>query len=118
MSSEYEKLDGEFDRKHWVSQEVHGYPIPSEIKHQFRLWLMDLESKMTWEKFWDWGWMALVFTVSVVYLSISLTSCSTVDKTSEEKRESWYNACVATSSLPDAARETCKMRSDKINFGD
>ena len=115
---ETEKLDAEYARKHWVSQELHGYPIPSEIKHRFRLWLMDLESKMSWEKFWDWGWMALVFTVSVVYLSISLTSCTTVDKTSEEMRESWYNACVATSSLPDAAKETCRMRADKINFGE
>ena len=118
MSSEYEKLDAEYARKHWVSQELHGYPTPSEIKHQFRLWLMDLESKMSWDKFWDWQWPYAVLVVCIIYLSISLTSCTTVDKTSEEMRESWYNACVATSSLPDAAKETCRMRADKIIFGD
>ena len=112
MSSEYEKLDAEYARKHWVSQEVHGYPTPSEIRHRWRLKLMD------WKKFWDWGWMVAVIVLGVTYLTISLSSCATVEKTSEEMRESWYNACVATSSLPDAAKETCRMRADKINFGD
>ena len=111
-------MNSEYARKHWVKQGVSGYPTPSELRHQFRLWLMDLESKMSWEKFWDWQWPIAVLIICAIYLSISLTSCSTVVKTSEEMRESWYRACVETSSLPDAAKETCRMRADKITFGE
>ena len=113
MSSEYEKLDAEYARKHWVSQELHGYPIPSEIRHQWRLMLMDLETRM--EKFWSWGWMIAMLGVAAI---LWMVGCSTVDKTSEEMRASWYRACVETSSLPDTAKEVCEMRADKIIFGE
>ena len=62
-------------------------------------------------------WMSILFIVSVIYLSISLTSCSTLDNyTVEERRASWYKSCVETSSLPDTAEETCHWRADKIIF--
>ena len=113
MSSEYEKLDAEYARKHWVSQELHGYPIPSEIKHQWRLMLMDLETRM--EKFWSWGWIVAVLGVGML---LFFTGCSTVDKTSEEMRASWYRACVETSNVPDTAAEGCRIRAEKIIFGE
>ena len=112
MSSEYEKLDAEYARKHWVSQEVHGYPTPSEIRHRWRLMLM------SWKKFWDWGWMVAVIVLGVTYLTISLSSCATVEKTDEERREAWYQACIQTSTLPDASAESCRWRADKIKYGD
>ena len=63
-------------------------------------------------------WMSILFIVSVVYVAFSLASCTTVEKTSEERRASWYKACVETSSLPDTAEETCHWRADKIIFGE
>ena len=113
MSSEYEKLDVEYARKHWVSQNLHGYPIPSEIRHQWRLMLMDLETRM--EKFWSWGWMIAMLGIAAL---LWMVGCSTVEKTSEEMRESWYKACVETSNMPGAAKEVCEMRADKIIFGE
>ena len=109
MSSEYEKLDAEYARKHWVSQNLHGYPTPSEIRHLWRL------KMMSWEKFWNWGWMVAMLGIAAI---LWMVGCSTVVKTSEEMRESWYKACVETSNMPGAAKETCRMRADKIIFGD
>ncbi len=41
------KLTPEYARKHWVSQKLHGYPIPSEIKHRWRL--MKIEVRIWYE---------------------------------------------------------------------
>tara|TARA_R100000656_G_scaffold19892_1_gene17974 strand:- start:1338 stop:1721 length:384 start_codon:yes stop_codon:yes gene_type:complete len=127
MSSEYEKLDAEYARKHWVSQEVHGYPTPSEIRHRWRLKLMDWKKFWSWKEyrnhssrkwFWDWGWMVTIIVLGVSYLTISLSGCATVEKTNEERREAWYQACIQTSTLPDASAESCRWRADKIKYGD
>ena len=110
--AERDILNSEYARKHWVKQGVSGYPTPSEIKHQWRL------KMMSWEKFWDWQWPFVVLIICGIYLTISLTGCTTVEKTSEEMKESWYKACVETSNVPDMAAEGCRMRADKIIFGE
>lgn len=110
--AERDILNSEYARKHWVKQGVSGYPTPSEIKHQWRL------KMMSWEKFWDWQWPFVVLIICGIYLTISLTGCTTVEKTSEEMKESWYKACVETSNVPDMAAEGCRLRADKIIFGE
>ena len=102
-------MNSEYARKHWVKQGVSGYPTPSELRHQLRLKMMN------WDKFWNWGWMVAMLGVAAI---LWMVGCSTVVKTSEEMRESWYRACVETSSLPDTAKEVCEMRADKIIFGE
>jgi len=107
-------LNYEYAKKHWVSQELYGYPIPSEIRHQWRLKLIDWESKM--EKFWNWGWIVAMLGVGIL---LYLTGCSTLDNyTPEERRASWYKACVETSNLPDSSKEICRWRADRIIIGD
>ena len=61
------KIDAEYAKKHWVKQGVSEYPTPSELRHRWRL------KMMSWEKFWDWGWMVTVFIISVMYVTISLS---------------------------------------------
>ena len=71
-------MNSEYAKKHWVKQGVSGYPTPSELRHRWRLKLM------SWEKFWDWQWPIVVLIICGIYLSISLTGCTTVEKTNEE----------------------------------
>ena len=73
---------------------------------------------MSWEKFWDWQWPYVILVLGIVYLSISLSSCTTVEKTVEERREAWYQSCVQTSTLPDASAESCRWRADKLKYGE
>ena len=73
---------------------------------------------MSWEKFWDWQWPIVVLIICGIYLSISLTGCTTVEKTNEERREAWYQACIQTSNAPDASAEGCRWRADRIKYGE
>ena len=68
--------------------------------------------------FWDWGWMVTIIVLSLSYLTISLSGCTTVEKTEEERREAWYQSCVQTSNAPDASAEVCRWRADRIKYGD
>ena len=38
-------IDVEYAKKHWVYQGVRGYPTPAEIRHRWRLKLIDWKTK-------------------------------------------------------------------------